>query len=161
MGSKKNRNKSCRTLFKRRKFIGNRFISEVQKDVSSTEDSPPRGSELRPNDKETSSCSTLKRQMLACDDGMFQCVDEEDYYIFFNFKLLMEMVVSMCKCSSCGDNSDIRGVVECTMGFAVKLEVICLSCTWKLLRFMSKEFPVEGKATRSPFEVKCKSFDSL
>ena len=82
MGSKKSGNKSRRTLFKRRKFVGNRFTSETQKDVSSTGDNPPRGSELRPNDNETSSCSTPKRQKLACDDGMLQCVDEEDYYIF-------------------------------------------------------------------------------
>ena len=153
MGSKKSRTKSRRSIFKRRKFIGNRFISEIEKDVSSTREERPRGNEVRPNADDEAGCSTPKRQKLACEDDMFQCGDEDDYYMFVNFKLLKKMVTSFCKCPSCGDVADMRNVAESRMGFATKLEVIYSSCSWKHQSFMSKECSQEGRATRSPFEV--------
>ena len=108
---------------------------------------------MRHSTGEEASCSTPKRQKLACDNNVFQSVDEDDYFIFVNFKLLKTMLTSICKCPSCGDVIDMHNVAESRMGFATKLKVFCLSCSWMHQSFMSKECLQEGRSTRSPFEV--------
>ena len=53
---------------------------------------------------------------LPCDYDVFQSLDEDDYFMFVNFKLLKTMLTSMCKCPSCGDVIDMHNVVESRMG---------------------------------------------
>ena len=101
MGSKRSKSRSRRTAFKKRKFNGNRFTAGTEKEIHSSTEKRPN--EVGPNNHDDGAdFSTPKRPKLAREDDLSQGVDEEDYYMFVNFKVLKQMVTSFCKCPSCG-----------------------------------------------------------
>ena len=160
MGSKRSKSRSRRTAFKKRKFNGNRFTAGTEKEIHSSTEKRPN--EVGPNNHDDGAdFSTPKRPKLAREDDLSQGVDEEDYYMFVNFKVLKQMVTSFCKCPSCGDVIDMRNVAESRMGFANKLEIVCLMCNWKHQCFMSKECSQDGRTTRSPFEVNLRAMTAF
>ena len=160
MGSKRSKSRSRRTAFKKRKFNGNRFTAGTEKEIHSSTEKRPN--EVGPNNHDDGAdFSTPKRPKLAREDDLSQGVDEEDYYMLVNFKVLKQMVTSFCKCPSCGDVIDMRNVAESRMGFANKLEIVCLMCNWKHQCFMSKECSQDGRTTRSPFEVNLRAMTAF
>eukprot|EP00112_Aurelia_sp_Birch-Aquarium-sp1_P018473 Seg441.5 transcript_id=Seg441.5/GoldUCD/mRNA.D3Y31 product="hypothetical protein" protein_id=Seg441.5/GoldUCD/D3Y31 len=97
---------------------------------------------------------------LSTDDVRNDMTDADStnyFFVLINMSILIDLISSLGKCPECGSLIEVINVPKSRMGFANKIRISCISCSWEESTFLSKECsPTVGRG-RKFFEVNVRS----
>ena len=87
-----------------------------------------------------SSCSKKLQDSLNYSTSIADELDQDDYYLFLNFKIMKETLQGLPLCPECHQPTvNCVNNQEARMGFANKLTIFCDTCDWDRNFYTSKQ----------------------
>ena len=96
----------------------------------------------------TSSSSRAKKRQdsINYSTSIVDELDQDDYYLFLNFKILKETLQGLLLCPECHQPTvNFVNNQEARMGFANKLTISCDICDWEKNFYTSKQCNVQDQ----------------